>query len=239
MHELTPTDAREPVDQELSRWRRVYADDHYYYGADPGPVARRAVRYHSPSPPYAGRVLDAGCGEGQDLAWLAGLGYQATGVEFTPEGAAKSRLLLQERGLDAEVVHQDLRQFLGAAGGPLNCAMRSADCGLGSEGQANPRYHLVLAVNVLQFLGADALECLDRLAELTAPGGVLALSFFARQPDEPAVRGTVWFTTLEELLDRLKGWQPLEAANLWQWNPATNEPQPFVTLIARRVRSAS
>jgi SAM-dependent methyltransferase len=206
----TPTNSRQVVDQELSRWRRIFAGDEFYYGHEPGPVARRAVRYHRRFP--GATALDAGSGEGQDLVYLAGLGYTATGVEFTPEGAAKSRQLVAQRGTPAEVIGQDLRAFLVSE---------------------ERRFDLVLAVNSLQFLGRDASACLDRLMARVAPGGVLGLSLFAREADEAEVSSTLYFTTLEALLQRFAGWQPLEAARLWQWNVTTNEPQPFVTLIAR------
>lgn len=211
----TPTSRRDTIDTEHQRWSRIYAGDRYYYGADPGPVARRAVRYHRAYLPVGGRALDAGCGEGQDLAFLAEAGYETTGVDFTAAGAEKARLLIASRGLTAEVHQQDLRTL-----------------------NFDARFDLVIAVNALQFMGADAPACLDRLMELVAPGGVMGLSLFARAADEAALSGTLWFTTLEELLARFRGWQPLEAANLWQWNVSTNEPQPFVTLIARKAPAA-
>jgi SAM-dependent methyltransferase len=209
----TPTNTRQVVDHELNRWSRIFAGEEFYYGAEPGPVARRAVRYHRKFP--GATALDAGCGEGQDLVYLAGLGYTATGVEFTPAGAEKARRLVVERGVSAEVIGQDLREFLAPAPGEER------------------QFDLVLAVNSLQFLGRDASGCLDRLMARVAPGGVLGLSLFAREAHEAEVSSTLYFTTLEGLLQRFAGWQPLEAARVWQWNVTTNEPQPFVTLIAR------
>ncbi|MCC2670349.1 MAG: family transcriptional regulator [Armatimonadetes bacterium] len=213
--EPSPTDPRRPVDRELHRWSSIYAGEEYYYGREPGPVARRAIRYHAFAP--GATALDAGCGEGQDLRYLLGLGYDATGVEFTPHGAEKARRLTAELGT-GRVVEQDLRSFVE---------------------QPQEPYDLVIAVNSIQFLGADASDCLGRLMDLVKPRGVLGLSLFAREPDEPEVSGTVWFTTLNELLLRFRGWQPLEAANLWQWNVTTNHPQPFVTLIARKLPPAN
>jgi hypothetical protein len=32
------------------------------------------------------------------------------------------------------------------------------------------------------------------------------------------VSGIIWFTTLEELMERFAGWQCLETADLWQWD---------------------
>lgn len=212
----TPTDTRLQVDYELDRWSGVYRGDEYYYGSEPGPVARRAVRYHRRGPSSDGTALDAGCGEGQDLAFLAERSYAVTGVEFTPEGAEKSRRLLAERRLAGDVVQQDLREFTEVAA---------------REGRT---FDLVLAVNTVQFLGPDAPAVLDRLAEMVAPGGTLGISLFARDVGEAEVRGTLWFTTLEEILKRFSDWQPMEAANVYQWGYGGNRPQPFVTLIARK-----
>lgn len=214
----TPTDPHAPVDQELRRWSGIYAGSEYYYGDDAGPVARRTVRYHHYFP--GATALDLGCGEGQDLAFLAERGYAATGVELTGEGAEKSRRLLASRGLTGTVIEADARAFL-------------------MTDRPAARFDLVLAANSLQFLGPDAPECLNRLMAVVAPGGVIGLSLFAREPGGPEVSGTVYFTTLDDLLQRFQGWQMLEAARLWQWNVATNQPQPFVTLIARNLPPAN
>ncbi|MFN3647940.1 MAG: class I SAM-dependent methyltransferase [Armatimonadota bacterium] len=213
-----PTDPAARVDGELQRWSRIYAGEEYYYGDDAGPVARRAVRYHRPFARPGATALDTGCGEGQDLAYLVEVGYEVTGVEFTDGGAEKSRRLLRDRGLAGEVRQEDLRETLGLRGG----------AGLDRQ------FDLVLCVNVLQFLGADGLPALQALKERVSPGGVLGLSLFGRAPEQPEVRGTLWFVTLPQVLALFEGWQPMEAASLYQWNLATNEPQPFVTLIVRK-----
>jgi SAM-dependent methyltransferase len=210
---------------EYQRWSAVYAGDDYYYGSEPGPVARRAVRYHRQYRPRGGTALDAGCGEGQDLAFLAEQGYVATGVEFTESGAAKAARLLGSRGLEAEIVCADLREY-----GPTH------------------RFDLVIAVNSIQFLGADAEACLRKLLAAVTPGGVCGISIFSHghTPTEGGASGHrvsrqsepssgLWLLSLEELMGYLPGWQMLEAAQVWQWNPHTNQPQAFATMIARNV----
>ena len=203
---------------EFARWSRIFGGDEYYYGHEPGPVARRAVRYARPlqaTGEAGARALDAGCGEGQDLAFLAAQGYAATGIEWTPDGARKTHRLLQSRALHAEVIEGDLRDL-----GGLDTATQ---------------YDLVLSVNALQFMGRDAPACLELLMRRTSPGGVIGLSLFAREDGAPQMSGTIFHFTLDELLARFADWQPLEAARLWQWN-AAGEAQAFVTLIARKVR---
>jgi SAM-dependent methyltransferase len=212
-----PSDPARRVDRELDRWESTFRGPEFYYGEEPGPVARRAVRYHQAWFQPGATALDAGCGEGQDLGFLAERGYAAQGVEFTPSGAGKAREFLARRGLAGAVEQADLRDYLAAPG---------------------DSFDLVLAVNSLQFLGVDAPGVLDRLLSRVAPGGVVGLSLFGREPHEPETAGTIWFTTLADVLARLAGWQCLEAAKLWQWDTRSNRAQPFVTVIARRVPPA-
>ncbi len=211
-------------DTQQRQWHTIFAGHEYFYGGEPGPLARRAVTYHRRLRSDGGAAFDAGCGEGQDLAFLAEQGYSATGLEFTATGAAKARRMLAARSLAAEVLETDL-----------------------STHMFTRRYDLVLAVNVVQFLGDAASTCLDRLIGAVASGGVLGLSLFA--PADSGVDGQPSFftITLPNLLARFAPdaghgeWQMLEAAQLWQWRPRTlhalpaDRPQAFVTLIAQRV----
>lgn len=199
------------ADPEFHRWSRLFAGPSFYYGHGPGPVARRAVRYHRPLLPRGGTALDAGSGEGQDLAYLCEQGYAVTGIEWTPEGAAKSRRMLASSKTPAKLVERDLREW-----------------------HTNEQFDLVLAVNSLQFLGSEAPTVLRKLMDLVAPGGVFGLSVFAREETEnEPLHGTLYYWTLDEILASFVNWQPLEAASLWQWGAGGK--QPFVTLIAAKM----
>jgi SAM-dependent methyltransferase len=198
------------METEYARWSELFAGPNFYYGYDPGPVARRAVRYHRPLHKDGGTALDAGCGEGQDLVYLVDCNYRATGVEWTTEGIEKSQRLLKERQKNATLIQADLRQW-----------------------QTTQQFDLVLSINSLQFLGADAPVTLEKIKNLVAPGGVLGISVFAREnAAEDPLDGTIYRWTLDEILANFAGWQPFEAARLWQWG--ASGPQPFVTLIAAR-----
>lgn len=198
------------METEYERWSRLFAGSNFYYGYDPGPVARRAVRYHRPLQKMGGTALDAGSGEGQDLVYLAECNYEATGVEWTSEGIEKTRRLLAERQQTATLIQTDLRDW-----------------------NSDAQFDLVLSINSLQFLGAAAPAALEKLKNRVAPGGVLGISVFAREnADEAALDGTIYRWTLDEVLANFEGWQPFEAARLWQWG--ASGPQPFVTLIAAR-----
>ena len=190
-------------------WQNAFSGDNFYYGFDAGTVARRAVRYAS----ARGRALDCGCGEGQDLAFLAECGFAATGLDFTSSGIEKSRRFLAGRNLHAETIQADLSAF--------NFAPFEKKCSL------------VLCVNALQFLGSDAPRVLENIASCVAPGGVLGLSVFAPGGTN-AARDDVWLCSIEDLIARLApAFAPLESAALSQWQGGM--PQPFATLIARRI----
>jgi SAM-dependent methyltransferase len=189
-------------------WNQTFAGEQFYYGHEAGPVARRAVRYAT----LRGEALDAGCGEGQDLALLAESGFVSTGLDFTATGLEKTRRLLAARRLQAEVSHADLATF--------------------DFAPWRKRFALVLCVNALQFVGAAAPRALDELAECVAPGGILGLSVFA--PGElNAGCDDLWLCPLDELIERLQPrFAMLETAALWQWKGEA--AQPFSTLVARR-----
>ena len=199
------------IDTEFERWSRLFAAPHFHYGYDPGPIARRAVRYHRPLQKSGGKALDLGCGEGQDAAFLVDCDYQVTGVEWTTEGLQKARRLLAEKERAAHLIQADLRDF-----------------------DTDERFDLVLCVNSLQFLGAAAPAALQKVTKWVAPGGVMGISVFAREnPAENPLDGSIYRWTLDEILENFCDWQPLEATRLWQWGAAG--PQPFVTLIAARI----
>jgi hypothetical protein len=92
------------------------------------------------------------------------------------------------------------------------------------------RFDLVFCINSLQFLGKDAPEALCKVKSWVATGGVIGLSVFAREEESEPLEGTIYRWTLPEIMANFAGWQPFEAARLWQWG-ATG-PQPFITLIA-------
>lgn len=199
------------MSSELERWTRTFADSEYYYGHEPGPVARRAVRYHRPlvAPSRKPTALDIGCGEGQDLLFLAQQNYTSIGLDFTSTGLAKAQKLVKDNGCQAAFYRADIAKW-----------------------ETDAQFDLVLAINCLQFLGADAPATLKYVQNLVAPGGVIGLSMFARDDAATApVEDTIYRWTLDELQLNFVGWQPFEAARLWQWS--AQGPQPFVTLIAR------
>jgi SAM-dependent methyltransferase len=58
-----------------------------------------------------GRALDLACGEGRNAIWLARLGWDVTGVDFSPVAIAKARARAERDAVDAEFVCSDLLEY--------------------------------------------------------------------------------------------------------------------------------
>jgi SAM-dependent methyltransferase len=116
-------------------------------------VYRRDIRPWLPLP-SAGRVIDIGCGQGELVRLLLADGYDALGIDVSPEQAA----IAQAAGL-GRVRHGDYRDLLMERTNWLAA---------------------VTATDLLEHLTKDeVLETFDRVVKALAPGGV----FVARVPN--------------------------------------------------------
>ena len=146
---------RTPIDPLRKRLYGVYASQHA--GCGDGDAAaliyRRDIRSALPLP-AAGPVLDIGCGQGQLVKLMLADGYDATGIDVSPEQVARARAV----GLD-QIQQGDYRALLELRAGQLAA---------------------VTATDVLEHLTkAEVLDTFDRIANALLPGGV----FVARVPN--------------------------------------------------------
>ena len=58
-----------------------------------------------------GRALDLACGEGQNAIWLASLGWEVVGVDFSEVAIAKARARAERDGVDVQFVVGDLVSY--------------------------------------------------------------------------------------------------------------------------------
>src|SRR5262245_30311124 len=58
-----------------------------------------------------GRALDLACGEGQNAIWLATLGWEVTGVDYSEVAIAKASARAERDGIEVEFVCADLVEY--------------------------------------------------------------------------------------------------------------------------------
>jgi SAM-dependent methyltransferase len=121
-----------------------------------------------PGRPGGGRALDLGCGSGGNVVYLAGRGFDATGVDFSPTAIAQARRAAQDAGVDARFLVGDVTK-------PVS----------GLE----PPFDLVLLYNVLQDVSEGSRPGLAaETTRLTRPGGaVLLWCWYGRKADLPLI----------------------------------------------------
>lgn len=130
-------------------WDDRYAAKELVWGADPNQWVVRELTGRAP-----GHALDVAAGEGRNAIWLAGQGWEVTGLDFSAVAVERAERLTAE--LPDEVAdrltwrHDDARTFDPPAGG----------------------YDLVL-VAYLQLPAGDRRAALRRAADALAPGGTL------------------------------------------------------------------
>lgn len=88
-------------------WDARYGTPDYVYGTEPNDfLAGVATRI----PP--GRVLSIADGEGRNGVFLAGLGYDVTGVDSSSVGSAKAQRLADSRGVHITAIVADLADYV-------------------------------------------------------------------------------------------------------------------------------
>lgn len=92
-------------------WNRRYAAVENLWAAKPN---RFLVAEVGELPP--GRALDLACGEGQNAIWLASLGWDVLGVDYSDVAIEKARGRAQHAGIQAEFACADLVTYEPAPG---------------------------------------------------------------------------------------------------------------------------
>jgi SAM-dependent methyltransferase len=128
-------------------WDKRYAAVENLWSAKPNRFLVAEVSELSP-----GRALDLACGEGQNAIWLASLGWQVEGVDYSGVAIEKARDRAARDGVEVDFAEQDLVEFEPEAGA----------------------YDLVLML-YLHLPEDEHRPVLARAASALAPGGTLIL----------------------------------------------------------------
>lgn len=92
-------------------WDRRYSSAENLWAVKPN---RFLVAEAADLPP--GRALDLACGEGQNAIWLATLGWDVVGVDFSEAAITKARARAERDGLHIEFASADILEYEAATG---------------------------------------------------------------------------------------------------------------------------
>lgn len=159
--------------QDRASWEERYAGSAALWsgGVNPSLVAEAAGL-------TPGRALDVGCGEGGDVLWLAGRGWQVTGLDWS------------QVALDRAAAHA------AAAGFTERVEWVRGDIDAWQPPHA--AYDLVTA-HFLHPTAGQRRPLLDRLAAAVAPGGTLLWVGHPHDEERAAVWGADRFATAQEV----------------------------------------
>jgi SAM-dependent methyltransferase len=87
-------------------WDRKYSAVENLWSARPNRFLVAEVSELEP-----GRALDLACGEGQNAIWLAGLGWDVVGVDFSDVALVKGRERAQRDAVELELIAADLLEY--------------------------------------------------------------------------------------------------------------------------------
>ncbi len=88
-------------------WEARYSQPDYVYGTDPNDFLRSQVHHLPPG----GEVLCVAEGEGRNSVFLARQGFRVTSFDLTEAGAAKTRRLAAEHGVEVDAHVADAAHF--------------------------------------------------------------------------------------------------------------------------------
>ncbi len=128
-------------------WDRKYGEAEHLWSANPN---RFLVAEVERLPP--GRALDLACGEGQNAIWLAGLGWDVVGVDFSEVAISRARTRAERDGVAVDFSVADLLVY-----------------------KPEPGAHDLVLLLYLHLAPHERRRVLERASAALAPGGTLLL----------------------------------------------------------------
>jgi SAM-dependent methyltransferase len=190
-------------------WDKRYASTDNLWSATPN---RFLVAEAADLP--RGRALDLACGEGRNAIWLASLGWNVTGVDFSEVAIAKARAWAEREGVDVEFLCEDILAYEPAPGA----------------------FDLILLL-YFHLPPAELRTVLSRVPPALAEGGTVVLIGHDRAnltdgvggPSDPAV-----LYTPDEIVAELSGLRIEKAERVLRDVPGADRPAIDALVRARR-----
>lgn len=159
---MHPHDPPDPGVDPVQHWEDRYAaDDHAIWSGRPNAALVSVVGDLIP-----GRAVDLGCGEGGDAIWLAGRGWQVTGVDLSPTAVGRARRAAQAAGIPDDRI----TWLVGDLDSPDDAVWGNEDVDLVAASFLHSRARF------------DRTAALRRATGLVAPGGHLVIVSHAAVP---------------------------------------------------------
>ena len=97
---------------------KIFYDLWYRFGTPPwvGQARSELVQLVTSGDLRPGRVIDLGCGEGDNAIFLAQHGFQVTAVDFSPAAIAKAKTKARDAAAAVDFVIDDLTRLSGVSG---------------------------------------------------------------------------------------------------------------------------
>ena len=218
------TARRGSTDEHYAQVARAYAD--IYRGSPAFGVSVRYALSSAITHVEHGRALSIGYGKGaEELIFLAKEGFKVTGIDLAD-------------------IASDAKATVEAAGMPVKGAgtedgMIELLTGNFMTSQIPGRFDLVHMSFVLQNIPeVDKRACLMRMAELTAPGGVVALTYFTAMGTEAdGVTPTSLIgleTKIRESFEQGLGWKIIEHSEEQEGRTLAGAPTMSRHIIAQK-----
>lgn len=93
----------------MNQYEDLYKNNNNYWGTLPSKTCYRVLELMPPDKPI--KLLDIGCGEGQNALFFARNGYQVSAFDLSKTGVEKTRKRAQQIGLKIDAFEADLLTY--------------------------------------------------------------------------------------------------------------------------------
>ena len=95
------------MEQDRIKWNGRYGGEGFFLGPHPSAFLAEQIALVEAMLPGR-KALDIACGEGRNSIYLAGLGFDVTGMDISDQGLAKASRWATEEGVDIAFIREDL-----------------------------------------------------------------------------------------------------------------------------------